>query len=206
MRGTVHKGALYDMLPGTRSFENPSFDIGIRPAPFFPCRLLYFHGDGSREFLGTVSSGFTRRVTSAFPLLCFSDRGESEMLENDCVALTIIVVDDCEDIRMMLRVVLERRGYRVLEAENGRVAVELARRKCPDLILMDLDMPVLDGFAATRRLRELDELYRVPIIAVSANPKDAFQADALAAGCNEYISKPVDFDELGYLMNSLLAA
>ena len=128
------------------------------------------------------------------------------MLENNGVAPTIIVVDDCEDIRLVLRVALERRGYHVLEAENGRAAVELARRKCPDLILMDLDMPVLDGFAATRLLRQLDELCHVPVIAISAHPKDPFQADAFAAGCNEYISKPVDFEELGYLLHSLLAA
>ena len=128
------------------------------------------------------------------------------MLENDSVVLTVIVVDDCEDIRQVLRLVLEGRGYRVLEAENGQVAVELAKRKCPDLILMDLNMPVLDGLAATRLLRGLDGLCRVPVIAVSAYPKECCQADAFAAGCDEYISKPVDFEELNHLLNSLLAA
>jgi CheY-like chemotaxis protein len=128
------------------------------------------------------------------------------MLENNGVAPTVIVVDDCEDIRQVLRYVLEGRGCRVLEAENGLAAVELARRECPDLILMDLNMPVLDGLAATRLLRGLDGLCGVPVIAISAYPKESCQADAYAAGCNEYISKPVDFDELGYLLNSLLAA
>ena len=85
---------------------------------------------------------------------------------------TIIVVDDCADIREMLRFMLERRGYLVLEAENGQAAVELAKQECPDLILMDLHMPVLDGLSATRLLRELDELCDVPIIAVSAHARE----------------------------------
>ena len=133
-------------------------------------------------------------------------QGESGMLENNGVAPIVIVVDDCEDIRQVLRFTLEARGYRVLEAENGLAAVELAKRKCPDLILMDLNMPVLDGLAATRLLRQLDESCRVPIIAVSAYPIESCQADAFAAGCDEYISKPVDFEELNHLLNSLLAA
>lgn len=128
------------------------------------------------------------------------------MPDNNGDTLTIIVVDDSSDIRLMLRITLEMRGYRVLEAENGQVAVELAKRKCPDLILMDLNMPVLDGLAATRILRELEELCRVPIIAVSANTKESHQAAAFAAGCNEYMTKPVNFNELDNLLGSLLAA
>lgn len=128
------------------------------------------------------------------------------MLDNNGDILTIIVVDDSSDIRLMMRITLEMRGYRVLEAENGQIAVELAKQKCPDLILMDLNMPVLDGLAATRVLRELKAMCRVPIIAVSANSKQSHKADALAAGCNEYLTKPVNFKELDHLLNSLLAA
>ena len=128
------------------------------------------------------------------------------MRQSNRDGLIIIVVDDCDDIRSLLRVTLEMRGYLVLEAENGQVAVELAKQKCPDLILMDVNMPVLDGLAATRLLRELEEMCRVPIIAVSANSKDSHKADALAAGCNEYLTKPVNFKELDHLLISLLAA
>jgi CheY-like chemotaxis protein len=71
---------------------------------------------------------------------------------------------------------------------------------------MDLDMPVLDGLAATRILRALAELCDVPIIAVSAHTIESHRADAFAAGCNEYLTKPVDFTRLDYLLNSLLAA
>ena len=128
------------------------------------------------------------------------------MCENNGVGLIIIVVDDCADIRLMLSIMLTLRGHRVLEAENGQVAIELAQCNCPDLILMDLYMPVLDGFAATRRLREIDELSHIPIIAVSANSNESHKADALAAGCNEYISKPINFEQLDHLLHSLLAA
>jgi two-component system cell cycle response regulator DivK len=128
------------------------------------------------------------------------------MHENNGDGLTIIVVEDCDDIRRMLRIKLQRRGYLVLEAENGQVAVELVKQKCPDLILMDLHMPVLDGLAATRILREHEELSQIPIIAISACPEENGQAQSRAAGCSGYLSKPVDFMVLDYLMTSLLAA
>ena len=119
--------------------------------------------------------------------------------------LTIMVVEDFEDNRFMMRRLLEMSGYRVVEAENGREAVELARSEIPNLILMDLSLPVLDGLAATRRIREHVELRAVPIVAVSAHDTADFHVDALAAGCNEYVTKPIDFDQLDDLLGRLLA-
>lgn len=119
---------------------------------------------------------------------------------------TVIIVDDSADIREIFRVMLERHGFGVLEAVDGQAAVELARSKRPDLILMDINMPVLDGLEATRLLRRREGLFQVPIIAVSANPEESHRAAALAAGCNGYVTKPVDFARLGRLVNSLLAA
>ena len=127
------------------------------------------------------------------------------MSENKAAGFAILVVDDCEDIRLMLRAMLEMRGHCVLEAEDGQAAIELARRACPDLILMDLNMPVLGGLDATRRLRELEALRHTPIVAVSANPKDRCHAEALAAGCNEYLAKPVIFSQLDHLLGRFLA-
>ncbi len=95
-------------------------------------------------------------------------------------------------------------GYRVLEAINGEEAVEIARREHPSLILMDLSLPLLDGLAATRRIRQVEELSRIPIVAVSAHDTADFHADALAAGCNDYVTKPIDFDQLEALLNRLL--
>ncbi len=117
---------------------------------------------------------------------------------------TVMVVEDFEDNRFMMRRLLEMSGYRVVEAVNGQQAVEVAERERPHLILMDLSLPLLDGLAATRRIRKHPELRRVPIIAVSAHDTSDFHADALAAGCNDYVTKPIDFEQLEQLLSRLL--
>jgi two-component system cell cycle response regulator DivK len=116
----------------------------------------------------------------------------------------VLVVEDFEDNRFMMRRLLEMSGYRVVEAVNGEQAVEAAVNENPDLILMDLSLPKLDGLAATRRIRKHDALARTPIVAVSAHDTTDFHADALAAGCNEYVTKPIDFDQLEALLKRLL--
>ena len=125
------------------------------------------------------------------------------MGEQDGTHLTVMVVEDFEDNRFMMRRLLEMSGYRVVEAVNGQEAVEIALRERPDLILMDLSLPLLDGLAATRRIREQPDLRQVPIVAVSAHDTADFHADALAAGCNEYVTKPIDFDQLDSLLQRL---
>ena len=119
-------------------------------------------------------------------------------------APVVMVVEDFEDNRFMMRRLLEMSGYRVLEAINGEEAVELAHRERPQLILMDLSLPQLDGLAATRRIRQNADLRDVPIVAVSAHDTADFHADALAAGCNDYVTKPIDFDQLEALLTRLL--
>jgi two-component system, cell cycle response regulator DivK len=127
-----------------------------------------------------------------------------DFLMSDNRQRTIMVVEDFEDNRFMMRRLLEMSGYRVVEAVNGEQAVEVARLERPHLILMDLSLPVLDGLAATRRIRQHEELRRVPIIAVSAHDTSDFHADALAAGCNDYVTKPIDFEQLEGLLSHLL--
>jgi two-component system cell cycle response regulator DivK len=117
---------------------------------------------------------------------------------------TVLVVEDFEDNRFMMRRLLEMSGYRVVEAVNGNQAVEMAEQESPDIILMDLSLPMLDGLAATRRIRERNGAGRVPIVAVSAHDSADFHAEALAAGCNEYVTKPIDFDHLVGLLDRLL--
>jgi len=117
----------------------------------------------------------------------------------------VLVVEDFEDNRFMMRRLLEMSGYRVVEAVNGNQAVEAAAREQPDIILMDLSLPLLDGLAATRRIREQQNARRVPIVAVSAHDSADFHAEALAAGCNEYVTKPIDFDQLVQLLERLTA-
>ena len=126
------------------------------------------------------------------------------MTANDPRTSLIMVVDDDEDIRHMMRVLLEEDGYGVLEAENGQQAVEMAQRVNPNLILMDLSMPVLDGFAATRRLREMTPLSEVPIIAITAYDTPEHRQQASVVGINEYITKPIDFARLDKLLDHFL--
>ncbi|HEY0078860.1 MAG TPA: response regulator [Pyrinomonadaceae bacterium] len=116
----------------------------------------------------------------------------------------VLLVEDFEDTRQMMRQFLELGGCRVLEAANGREAIEVAERESPELILMDLNMPVLDGFTATVRIRENERLSRVPIVALTAFDTTEFRAAAKAIGCNEYVSKPIDFAELMTLLENLL--
>jgi CheY-like chemotaxis protein len=126
------------------------------------------------------------------------------MLEKEKAVKTVLLVEDFEDNRFMMRRLLEMSGYRVVEAVNGKEAVEKAQAERPDLILMDLSLPHLDGLAATRRIRQQDGLSKVPIVAVSAHDTADFHADALAAGCNEYVTKPIDFDQLESLLERLI--
>jgi two-component system cell cycle response regulator DivK len=117
---------------------------------------------------------------------------------------TVMVVEDFEDNRFMMRRLLEMSGYKVLEAVNGEEAVDLAVKEQPSLILMDLSLPLLDGLAATRRIRAYSGLRDVPIVAVSAHDTSEFHAEALAAGCNDYVTKPIDFDQLEELLRRLI--
>lgn len=117
---------------------------------------------------------------------------------------TILLVEDSDDIRLMLKLALEMKGYRVIEATNGKQAVEYALQKSPELILMDLTMPVMDGWEATRRLRQYDRLRDVPIVAVSAHASDHLGEVAIKSGCNACIPKPVDDHVLDRVLSEYL--
>jgi CheY-like chemotaxis protein len=117
---------------------------------------------------------------------------------------TVLLVEDTEDNRFMMRRLLEMTGYRVVEAMNGEEAVRLAKSELPHLILMDLSLPVIDGLAATRLIRRLPDCRSTPIIAVSAHDTTDFQSEAIDAGCNSYVTKPIDFNELEELIAQLI--
>ena len=111
--------------------------------------------------------------------------------------LTVMVVDDNGSMRELIGMQLRVHGYEVVEASNGSEAVELVRRECPALILMDINMPVMDGLEATRLIRAIKDLCRMPIIAISAYGEGGDNGrDALAAGCDEYVSKTKGINEL----------
>lgn len=104
---------------------------------------------------------------------------------------TILVVEDTVDSRELVKLVLEADGYRVLEAENGIVAVDTARREHPDAILMDMSLPLVDGCEATRRIRRLPGLQSTPIIAFTAFNQWDWRSKAILAGCTNFLTKPV---------------
>ena len=111
--------------------------------------------------------------------------------------MIILVTDDVDDIRELMKLLLKSHGHDVDTAANGQEAVRAATQRVPDVVLMDLCMPVMDGFEATRALRLIPGTCRVPIIAVSAYVGDKEWCDkAIAAGCNACIGKPIDFETL----------
>lgn len=117
----------------------------------------------------------------------------------------ILLVEDFDDTRLMTKLWLTRKGYRVIEAEDGNEAVEFAQREHPDLIIMDMMMPGLNGLDATRQIREYQSLRKTPIVAVSAYGADEYRAKAIAAGCTEYVSTPFEPEALSQLIEKLLA-
>ena len=119
---------------------------------------------------------------------------------------TIMVVDDYAEMRQAAHLALETLGYRVVEASNGEEAVELAQAELPDLILMDLSMPRLDGFGAIHRIRRLLGLRDVNVIALSAHTAQEVREDALAAGCCEFLTKPVNLEDLRTAVERCLVA
>jgi two-component system cell cycle response regulator DivK len=119
-------------------------------------------------------------------------------------AATIMVVEDCEETRLMLSLLLQMNGYVTTEAADGQEAIEVAQLKRPDLILMDLNLPVLDGLKATRRILERAEMRDVPVVAITAYGTPDYRLKAIAAGCSEFLTKPLNKERLEKTIKQLL--
>lgn len=117
----------------------------------------------------------------------------------------ILLVEDNEMNRDMLSRRLERKGYEVLIAVDGAAGVDMARGESPDLILMDMSLPVLDGWEATRQLKAAPETRAIPVIALTAHAMSDDYAKAMEAGCDDYDTKPVDLPRLLGKIEALLA-
>lgn len=117
---------------------------------------------------------------------------------------TVVVAEDSRDTRHMLKRALEIKGYRVLEAQNGREAVDLTRQFRPNLLIVDLNMPVLDGLETIKYVRMMKgDDDQVPIVAITAFDVYGMEEAATEAGCNEYITKPFDLDHLDKILKGL---
>ena len=116
----------------------------------------------------------------------------------------ILVVEDNEENRDSLSRRLQRRGFEVLIAEDGRVGVERAKAELPDLILMDMNMPEVDGWEATGQIKAVPELANTPVIALTAHAMTGDRERALAAGCTDYHTKPIEFPKLLAQIESIL--
>ena len=123
-----------------------------------------------------------------------------------CAKARILVAEDSADSREMMQVLLQTKGYDVVSADNGMSAVEVAVRIVPDLILMDLQLPKLDGIDVARVLRLNPKTRSVPIIILSGHDPMKYRQVAIAAGCDEYMLKPLDFDRLERLLHDVIAS
>jgi CheY-like chemotaxis protein len=115
---------------------------------------------------------------------------------------TILIAEDSTDGREMMELLLALKGYQVVGVENGLEAVEVALAKSPDLILIDLELPKLDGLGVTRNLRRHPKLRKTPIIIVSGHDPAKHRQSAIDAGCTDYLLKPIDFDLLDTILKT----
>lgn len=117
----------------------------------------------------------------------------------------ILLVEDVADVRAVVRAVLESEGYEVIEAGDGVSAVEAALRERPDAILMDMSLPRLDGYRATKLIRQEPDLRGVPVVACTALNRWEWRGKSIAAGCDAFVTKPIDFAQLSSVLSQLLA-
>lgn len=151
-------------------------------------------------------------ATSGLPGLARKNEDESvsigDTFEKDRAndeKILILVVDDSADNVAMISLDLQQQGYRVVTASNGEDAIQVATQTRPNLILMDISMPTLDGFGATRRIREDDALRDIPVIAVTAFGTEGFQRAAYDVGVSGYITKPINLERMHQLIARLLS-
>lgn len=141
-------------------------------------------------------------ATSGLPTF---KRDDSRQPQPSKPKFLILVVDDSADNVAMISLDLQQQGYRVVTAANGEDAVAVATQMLPNLILMDINLPNLDGLGATRRIRENESMREVPVVAITAFGTEGFQRAAYDAGVSGYLTKPLDLDRMHQLIARLLS-
>ena len=149
------------------------------------------------------------RATTALPHIDPRERDKAHLNATEepeaAKKYLILVVDDSADNVALLSLDLQHEGYKVVTATDGEEAISVASVTQPNLILMDISMPKLDGLGATRRIREKEALRDIPVIAVTAFSTEGFQRAAYDVGFSGYLTKPIDFDRMHQLVAGLLA-
>lgn len=115
----------------------------------------------------------------------------------------VLIVDDSNDIREMLQLLFEMNGFDVFATGDGLSALQLASQYVPDIVLLDLQLPTMDGLSVVREMRQHSRLSRTIVVIVSGHDPARYRQAAIAAGCNEYLLKPVDFDQLTEIVDKL---
>ena len=119
---------------------------------------------------------------------------------------TVLYIEDNQENRLLVRRILQAEGYNVLEAGSAQQALEIVLSQPPDLILMDINLPEVDGYTLTSQLKSIPSLGRIPIVALTANVMKGDRERTLEAGCDGYIQKPIDVDTLPHQINRYLAS
>jgi two-component system, cell cycle response regulator DivK len=155
-----------------------------------------------RRRLGNFSSSLSPETLSRFSSKYF---GAMEERKVDTASTSpepiVLVVEDDNDCLFLLKNVLSAKGYRVLEAWDGKQAMELAEGENLDLILLDIQLPRLSGLGVVSRLRENPKLESLPIVVMTGHVGDEYRRNAIAAGCDDFLLKPIDFDRLDVVLD-----
>src|SRR6185436_11311269 len=133
-----------------------------------------------------------------------SGRETSDGISNSSWQPTILIAEDSADAREMIQFILQTKGYQVITAENGIRAFEMAVRERPNALLLDLQLPKLDGLSVTRNLRLNPTFQNVPIIIISGHDPNRYRREAIDAGCDEYFLKPIEFDRLELVLDRMV--
>lgn len=155
----------------------------------------------------TDSLGSSRRTTSVMNPIGRLASVRSAPDDNSLSAMpfspkpTVLIVEDDDNTLFMLKSVLTTKGYRVLEAWDGKQAVEMAETHNPDLMLLDIQLPRLNGLGVIHRLRENPKLESLPIVVVTGLSPEEYRGSAITSGCDDFLMKPIDFDRLDVLLN-----
>jgi CheY-like chemotaxis protein len=184
----------FDILSALKQIETPPVVIILTNYPYstYRRRCLELNAD----YFFDKSSEFSRVKDVVLDLLHLSETREAGRNEMNEKSIKILLVEDNDMNRDMLSRRLSRKGYTVVAAVNGREAIELANSEQPNLILMDMSLPEIDGWECTRRLKNASSTQQIPVIALTAHALKADRESALEAGCDDYDVKPIDFSRL----------